>query len=219
MGMYDGVEKNEHKDRIRTVGKYTYGVDNIAIYYWADGNYLKDGTEIDECFLDIGKFCSISGHQLIYLGGNHHHEYVSQYPFGKIHQNIFNKHQGIGQPYTKGGVKIGDGTWIGTATTIHSGVTIGKGAVIASNSVVTKDVEDFEIVGGNPAKHIKYRFDEETRKQLLELDWWNMSDAHINELTPLLCSENIEELIKRGNELKHNTGPKSDEWLGTNFTL
>lgn len=208
---------NEHPDRIRTFGKYSYGINNINIYYWADGNYLEDGTPIDECFLDVGNYCSISGGILILLGGNHHSKHITTFPFGKIHQHIFNKHQGVGQPYTKGGVKIGNDVWIATDVTIHSGVTVGDGAILASNAVITKDVEPYSIVGGNPAKHIKYRFDEETRNKLLELKWWDMSETHINELTPLLCSENMDGFFKRANELKNGTGPDSDQWLGINF--
>ena len=205
MGMYDGVEKNEHPDRIRSVGRFTYGINNIAIYYWNNGNNNQQGEPVDECFLDIGDYCSISGHILVYMGGNHHHEWVSQYPFGHIHQNIFPNHNGKGQPYTKGGVKIGNDVWIGTAATIHSGVTIGDGAVIASNSVVVKDVEPYSIVGGNPAKFIKWRFDEDIRKKLLEYKWWELEPYIVNHISPLLCSSDFEQLFKVLEEIKNQT--------------
>ena len=86
-----------------------------------------------------------------------------------------------------------------------SGITIGDGACIANNSVVTKDVPPYTIVGGNPAKVIKQRFDDETINQLLELKWWDMDDHYINELSPYLCSEDFKEylpeLIKAKNEI------------------
>lgn len=215
---HNGPTKNEHPDRIRSFGPYSYGKDNINIYYWANGNYNQNREPIDECFLDVGKFCSISGHILVYMGGNHHYEEITNFPFTQIYQNVFNNPNTIkyGQPWSKGGVKIGNDCWLGTYATIHSGVTIGDGAVIASNSVVVKDVEPYSIVGGNPAKHIKYRFDEETRKKLLELKWWDMPVEHINELTPLLCSQNFDDFFKRANELKDGTN-ENDKWLGVNF--
>jgi virginiamycin A acetyltransferase len=68
---------------------------------------------------------------------------------------------------------IGNDVWVGYKATIMSGVTIGDGAIIAAHSVVTKDVEPYAIVGGNPAKLIKKRFSEERIQQLLEMAWWN----------------------------------------------
>ena len=180
----DGSKQNH--DRIKSIGKYTYGTNNINIYYWGEGTYLE-----------IGNFCSISGHVLIYLGGNHRVDWTTTFPFGHIHQNIFDKFEGIGHPSNKGNVKIGNDVWIGTYTTIMSGITIGDGACIASNSVITKDVPPYAIVGGNPAKVIKYRFSEEIIEKLLKYKWWNLSDSKINNLTPLLCSSKIEELIEK----------------------
>lgn len=195
--MYNDPEKNQHPDRIRKVGKYTYGVNNICIYYWERGNWTKDGTQLSEpAYLEIGNYCSISGHILIYMGGNHRYEWASQYPFGHIHQNIFPTFNGAGQPWSKGNVIIGNDVWIGTCATIHSGVTIGDGAVIASNSVVTKDVEPYSIVGGNPAKHIKYRFSKEIINKLLEYKWWEMDEYIVDHISPLLSSSNFDELFR-----------------------
>ena len=201
--MHNGPSINEHPDRIRSVGEFTYGASNINIYYWGNGNQKQDGTLLPEsAYLDIGKYCSISGHILIYLGGNHHHEWASQYPFGHIHQNIFNAFNGVGQPWTKGGVNIGNDVWVGTYATIHSGVNVGDGAVIASNSVVVKDVEPYSIVGGNPAKFIKWRFPEEIRTKLLEYKWWDLEPYIVNHISPLLCSSNFDELFRVLDEIK-----------------
>lgn len=176
----------QNHNRIRSVGKYTYGVNNIDIYYWGEGTYL-----------DIGNYCSISGHIIIYLGGNHRTDWGTTFPFGHIHQNTFNKFDGTGHPSTKGNVKIGNDVWIGTYATIMSGVTIGDGACIANNSVVTKDVPPYAIVGGNPAKIIKYRFSDNIIEKLLKHKWWNLSELQINDLSPLLCSTDIEKLIEK----------------------
>lgn len=77
-----------------------------------------------------------------------------------------------------------------------SGVTISNGAVVAANSHVVKDVEPYSIVGGNPAKHIKYRFNKNIINKLLEIKWWNLDDENLNKLLPILCSDNYDKLLK-----------------------
>ena len=165
-------------------GKYTYG--NPTIHF-----NNPDAT------LTIGNFCSIAVNCNIYLGGNHRTDWVTTYPFGHIHQGIFKSFNGKGHPATKGNVIIGNDVWIGGNVTIMSGVTIGDGAVIANNSHVVKDVEPYTLVGGNPAKFIKYRFTPEQIEKLLQIKWWNWDDEKINNILPLLCSSNINEFINK----------------------
>ncbi len=74
---------------------------------------------------------------------------------------------------TKGDTKIGNDVWVGFDATIMPGITIGDGAIIGSKSVVTKDVEPYSVVGGNPAKLIRKRFSEERIAELLEMQWWD----------------------------------------------
>ncbi|WP_299485003.1 CatB-related O-acetyltransferase [uncultured Allomuricauda sp.] len=76
-------------------------------------------------------------------------------------------------------IKIGNDVWIGRDAKIMDGVTVGDGSVIATGSIVTKDVPPYAIVGGVPAKVIKYRFDEETIEKLLKLKWWDFSEEKI----------------------------------------
>jgi acetyltransferase-like isoleucine patch superfamily enzyme len=165
-----------------SIGKYTYG-DPIV-------QFVNDDAK-----LTIGKFCSISGGVNILLGGNHRSDWVTTFPFGHIHQNTFNKFNGEGHPATKGDVTIGNDVWICAHVTIMSGVTIGDGAIIARNSHVVKDVEPYTLVGGNPAKYIKHRFNPEQIKKLLEIKWWNWDDNKINENLYLLCNDNIDTFI------------------------
>ena len=167
-----------------SIGKHTYGTENLRIYY------------PESAKLYIGNFCSIASNVNIFLGGNHRQDWVTTYPFGHIHQNIFNNFNGQGHPTTKGDIIIGNDVWIAQNVTIMSGVKIGDGAIIANNSHVVKDVEPYSIVGGNPAKFIKYRFTSEQIEKLLEIKWWNWDDEKINKFTPLLCNENIDDFIK-----------------------
>lgn len=168
------------------VGKYTYGHHNIKTFSWGEGARLE-----------IGAFCSIAGNIEIYLGGNHNTQWVTTYPFGHICTNVFNTFDGAGHPSTKGDVIIGNDVWIGANTTIMSGVRIGDGAVIAANSHVVKNVEPYSIVGGNPARHIRYRFTKDQMDNLLKIRWWEWSVAKINENVKLLCSDTIDEFIQK----------------------
>lgn len=166
---------------MESIGKYTYG--KPTVYSWGEGAKII-----------IGNFCSIAKCD-IYIGGNHRTDWVTTYPFGHINKQPFNKFNGIGHPATNGDVIIGNDVWISNNVTIMSGVTIGDGAVIANNSHVVKNVEPYSIVGGNPAKLIKYRFTTEQIAKLLEIKWWYWDDDKINKYTPLLCN-NIDEFIK-----------------------
>lgn len=164
------------------IGKYTYGTPKIS---W-------DG----DAKLVVGKFCSIAREVHVLLGGNHNTNWVSTYPFGHINTDKFNKYNGAGHPSTKGNVIIGNDVWIGANVTIMSGITIGDGSVIANNSHVVKNVEPYSVVGGNPARLIKYRFTQEQIEKLLEIKWWDWEDDKINDFTPLLSNNNIEGFIK-----------------------
>jgi acetyltransferase-like isoleucine patch superfamily enzyme len=165
------------------LGKYTYG--DVILIIWEDSG--------ETCV--IGNYCSIANNVCVYLGGNHRTDWVSTFPFGHVYKDVFPKFNGEGHPSTNGGVTIGNDVWIGDNTTIMSGVTIGDGAVIANNSHVVKNVEPYSITGGNPAKHIKYRFTRDQIDALLEIKWWDWEEAKINEYSPLLCSGDIDKFI------------------------
>ncbi|WP_285946812.1 CatB-related O-acetyltransferase, partial [Thomasclavelia cocleata] len=91
----------------------------------------------------------------------------------------------------KAPVVIGDNVWIGANVTILPGVTIGDYVVVAAGSVVTKDVPAYCVVGGNPARVIKKRFDDEMIELLEELKWWDYDKEDLIDLLPLLCNEDI----------------------------
>ncbi|GAC86764.1 acetyltransferase [Gluconobacter thailandicus NBRC 3255] len=86
---------------------------------------------------------------------------------------------------------------MGSGVTVLSGVTIGDGAIIAAGSIVTKDVPPYAIVGGNPAKLIKYRFSESIITRLLALAWWDWPEDLLQERIPDLMSEDIEAFLSK----------------------
>lgn len=164
-----------------TVGRFTYGEHNIK-------------TVMDGANLTIGKFCSIAADIKVYLGQNHRTDWITTFPFGHIHENIFPKFDGKGHPSTKGDIIIGNDVYIGTSAVIMSGVVIGDGAVIGAHSVVTKDVPPYTIFAGNPGSVRKKRFSDIDTAFLLDLKWWDLPDDVINDISPILCSGDIQQL-------------------------
>jgi serine acetyltransferase len=102
----------------------------------------------------------------------------------------------VGHPATRGDVIIGNDVWIGDNVTIMSGSHIGDGAVISANTAVSCKIKPYSVVGGNPAQFLFYRFNKEIREKLLELKWWNFTDEQINEISPILCSNDFNLLFK-----------------------
>lgn len=143
-------------------GRYTYGQENIAIQQWGEGTKLS-----------VGSFCSIASNVTVLLGGNHRWDWATTFPFGHKFVEELGGAGIVGMPYSNGDVVIENDVWIGHGVTIMSGVTIASGAVVATNSHVTRSVGPYEIVGGNPAKLIRKRFDDDLIAALLELRWWD----------------------------------------------
>jgi acetyltransferase-like isoleucine patch superfamily enzyme len=164
------------------IGRHTYVTNPIDVKNWNEGTSLT-----------IGSFCSISDNCTIFLGGNHRTEWITTFPF---HNWYIDGYDYNTSHYSDGNVIIGNDVWIGHNVTILSGITIGDGAVIGANSTVTKNVEPYSIVAGNPAKFIKKRFTDEQIETLLKISWWNLSDDQIKPLLPYLLSSNIENFIQ-----------------------
>ena len=128
------------------------------------------------------------------MAGNQGHksDWVSTYPF-YYQANIF---KNASDAYEKmGDTIIGDDVWIGSEAMIMPGVNIGSGAVIAARALVIKDVPPYAVVGGHPAKIIKYRFTETQREALLKLQWWNWPEEEVKQAMPHICSSDIQGLI------------------------
>ena len=168
------------------VGDYTYyddpdGPENFEKNVLYHFDFIGDR-------LIIGKFCAIAKDvTFIMNGANHQTSGFSTYPFfifGNGWEKFVPKSNDL--PF-KGNTEIGHDVWIGYNATIMPGVKIGSGAIIASKSVVTCDVPAYSVVGGNPAKVIKTRFDDKTINTLLDIAWWDWSNdkitAHLDAIT------------------------------------
>src|SRR5690606_9494032 len=153
---------------------------------------FPDRDDVDK--LIIGSFCSIGSGVSFIMAGNqgHRHNWVSSFPFYYYMPEIEAFHKANNGFENAGDTVVGNDDWIGSEAMIMSGVKIGEGAVIGSRSLVTKDVAPYTIVGGNPVKVIKPRFNEGQIKMLLEIKWWDWDEQKLSEAIPIICSDNIE---------------------------
>lgn len=176
------------------VGNGTYGALNIYTY--------SDKSEK----LAIGNYVSISADVKFILGGNHLINRISSYPLDTFMGD------GIDRSTTKGAIIINDDVWIGLNAIILSGVCIGKGAVIAAGSVITKDVPAYSIAAGNPAKIVKYRFEEEKKKKIMEIDFGKLNkDIFLQNKDVFMenaTNENIDRIIEVLNNEPYNESVK-----------
>ena len=176
---------------IKKVGKYSSEAHNITVHHWGEGH------------VEIGAFCSIGRDVHIILGGRHNTHAVSTYAFGYMHRDVFT----VEPPkalHIKPNVIIGNDVWIGREVSIMRGVTIGDGAVVAARSHVVEDVKPYEVVGGNPARHINWRFHPRDIEVLLAIKWWDLPDEMINKISPLLLSGDVRKLVDFVNWIYNN---------------
>jgi acetyltransferase-like isoleucine patch superfamily enzyme len=160
-----------------TIGRHSYGYPVIK-------TYTHDTTR-----LIVGSYSALSEESIVMLGGEHAVDRVTTFPL-RIHLKL----PGAGEdgiPVKTGDTVIGNDVWLTMRTFVRSGVTIGDGAIVAAGAVVINDVPPFAIVGGNPAKVIRYRFTPEQIEALLEIRWWDWPHDLVVEATPLLCGTDI----------------------------
>lgn len=170
------------------VGDYTYYDDPRGVERFEE-NVLYHFDFIGDRLV-IGRFCSIAAEtRFIMNGGNHATDWFTTYPF-PVFGHGWEEAAPEAWPH-RGDTMVGHDVWIGWGATIMPGVTIGHGAIIATRSVVTRDVEPFAVVGGNPAERIRYRFDEETRARLLEIAWWDWEPDRISRNLGAICSGDL----------------------------
>lgn len=173
LGAYSAIFKNVILANTH-IGKYTYVQKNARIYN-----------------ASIGNFCSIA-EQVVIGAANHRMDAPSASPYFDRSFDYLPKTFDAGNVnmVTTKGVTIGNDVWIGLRAIIIDGITIGDGAIIAAGAVVTKDVAPYAIVGGIPAKIIRFRYNEEIIKKLFRSEWWNQSDEWLVENKSMLVDMN-----------------------------
>ncbi|EAW36071.1 CatB-related O-acetyltransferase [Lyngbya sp. PCC 8106] len=185
--------KNIIKNPNIIVGDYTYYDDfenpenferNVLYHFDFGGDKLI-----------IGKFCSIASDvKFIMNGGNHRTDWFTNYPFP-----VFGLGWEVAMPDSwpnKGDTMISNDVWIGYGATIMPGIQVGDGAIIASQSVVTRSVEPYTVVGGNPAQEIRKRFEESIIQELLEICWWDWEIDKITRNLKAICGSDLDALRK-----------------------
>ena len=165
-----------------------------------DYSYIGPGASI--VYAKIGKFCSIAGECCVGMG-THPMNFISTSPifisptnstgYKWVDEHLFEEYKEV---------HIGNDVWIGSRALILGGVRIGDGAVVGAGAVVTKDVPPYAIVGGVPAKVIKYRFDEDTIKKLEKLQWWNWKDNILKNNIQFFNNKDIITSLLKFNEIK-----------------
>lgn len=176
------------------VGRYSYYSGYYHGHSFDDcARYLLPDEGVDR--LVIGSFCSIGSGAAFVMAGNqgHRNDWISTFPFYWMSE--VPTFEGAENGYRPAGdTVIGNDVWIGSEAIIMPGVTIGDGAVIGTRAVVTRDVEPYAIVGGNPARIIRKRFGDDRIALLLDLRWWEWSDDQLRVAMPILTSGNVERL-------------------------
>jgi len=172
--------KDNKKYKHFDIGDYTYGRPKVIGF---------DGRAT----LSVGRFSSLATNITIYLGVEHQTRWVSMYPFLEFPELIRGKEVNR----SKGDVVIGNDVWIADDALILSGVTIGDGAVIGAKAVVAKDVKPYEIVAGNPARHVRFRFSDDQIEKLLEIKWWNWDIEKVKSEIDLILSGEVDTFIEK----------------------
>ncbi|MTD46215.1 antibiotic acetyltransferase [Conexibacter sp. W3-3-2] len=164
-----------------TLGRHSYG-DPLVLAHDGDTGRVR-----------VGSFTSIAHGVTFVCGGNHRVDWATTFPI-RARLGLPGAFED-GHPASNGDIEIGHDVWLGREALILSGVTIGNGAVVAARSVVTRDVRPYAIVGGNPAKEIRRRFDDDTVDRLLALQWWTWPDERVIAEVDRLCSPDVTALL------------------------
>ncbi len=180
----------------------TYGMrGSIGAYsYIRSGCRLSPGTKV------IGRYCSIAP-DVVIGDGDHPVDWLSTHPFQWGATGLISKNRAAElsrEIPVKSKIRVGHDVWIGAGAMVMRGVEIGSGAVIAAGSIVTKNVPPYAIVGGVPAKIIRYRFSEKIIERLMTLEWWRFDLPNTNGLdfsNVDVCLDTLESLILK-NEVK-----------------
>ncbi len=177
-------------------GDYIFKRSMRHVTSWGDKTYGQ--PEIicydEKSKLSVGRYTSIASNVSILLGANHKRGLLTNYPRSLINKNVSQE-----DTNEKGDVTIGSDVWIGHGATIIGPAVIGDGAIIGASALVLGDVPPYAVVGGIPAKILKYRFDEEKIKKLLSVKWWDKNEKEIKSLEEVLYSNDVDGLLDKVN--------------------
>ena len=143
-----------------------------------DYSYINSNTTIN--YTEIGIFCSI-GSDVHFGLATHPTDLISTHPTFYANNKVFETFSTKNYFKDFKEIIIGNDIWIGSKSLIMGGITIGDGAIVAAGSVVTKDIQPYEIVGGIPAKHIKFRLDNNEIKNLEKIQWWDKDEKWLKD--------------------------------------
>jgi len=181
-------------DNVSKISSKTYLAIGVRISNSNIGDYSRIRHFSTLHYTTVGKFSAIGKNSRIGIGRHPVNLLSTNLIFYKKNQIKNNWARPINfQEYKK--IVIGNDVWIGENSTVMGGVTIGDGAIIASKAVVTKDVPPYAIVGGIPAKIIKYRFEEQVINKLLEIKWWDLPEEKIEEKLEVFTLFNVNNKI------------------------
>ena len=172
------------RNGVMSIGEFTYG--NPKVYFWDENTKVQ-----------IGKYCSIAADVTILLGGEHRIDWISTFPFMDFQDEWPQAASVKGHPSTKGDIKIGNDVWIGNGVTILSGVKIGNGAVVGAGTLVSKNIEDYSVVSGNPMRVIRNRFSENVTSKLQSIAWWDWPTQTVHENLEIILSEPTTESLEK----------------------
>lgn len=188
------------KNRIRTYNiNGDYARITLGKRSYCDEIFVRCEQQNEHIF--IGNYCSVARDVVFGTGGNHHYDFLTSFPIGLMfgYKRDANScdFKNVKKNLNKNFIFVGNDVWIGHGATILDGVTIGNGAIIGAQSVVTKDVPPYAIVGGNPAKIIRYRFSEELSAKLNKIKWWYWNEEQIQTNKEFFRTTNIQEFIDK----------------------
>lgn len=149
---------------------------------------IQDEINDGSVMIRIGKFCSIGPNVHFLLGVEHRSDWGASYPFNRL---LGREHCASLSVTSKGDIILGNDVWIGADATILSGVSIGDGCVVGSNTVVSKSVEPYSIIVGNPGRVIKRRFQSDQVNMLMEMKWWDWEYQKIYNVLDIIQSDDI----------------------------
>lgn len=196
------IEKGAYIDQSCIIEGYNRFANRTKLFHCNIGKatYFNSRTELH--YVKIGRYCSIGSNVKAIAGRHPTSQFVSTHPaffstskqagFTYVEKNKFEEYLYVHDHYS---VDIGNDVWIGSDARIMGGISIGDGAIIAAGALVTKDVPPYAIVGGVPAHIIRYRFDDNQVKKLLNIQWWDRDEEWIKKHSE--CFEDIDEFLTR----------------------